>query len=162
MPGFFVSFDLRPIIYFLAVMKEILKYSNCFICGEKNIHGVKARFFYDGEKAFTEVEASEKFEGYRGIYHGGVVASLLDEVMIKAILALDVFAVTREMTVKYLKPVRVGDKLKFSGKVIKTKGRLFMTEGEVSDDSGNIYASASGKYIEAKDDLRETLLKSTD
>ena len=47
-------------------MKEVLKYANCFVCGDENHHGLKARFFYDGEKATTEVTASPEFEGYRG------------------------------------------------------------------------------------------------
>lgn len=141
-------------------MKEILRYSNCFVCGEKNIHGLNAKFYYDGEKAFTEIIASDKFEGYRNIFHGGVIASLLDEVMIKAILANGIYAVTREMTIKYLSPVKIGDKLLFSGKILKSKGRLIITEGEVSDQSGNQYAVSSGKYIKADDSLKQTLLKS--
>ena len=75
-------------------MKEVLKYSHCFVCGEKNDSGLKARFYYDGKQAASEVYAREQFEGYRGIYHGGIVSTLLDEVMIEAILALDRYAVT--------------------------------------------------------------------
>lgn len=143
-------------------MKEILRYSNCFVCGENNIGGLKAKFYYDGEKAFTEIKASEHFEGYKGIYHGGVISSLLDEVMIKAILAEDVFAVTKEMTIKYIRPVKIGDDLIFTGQKIKNKGRVYFTEGAVKDKKGEIYASATGKYIKADDSLKAQLLKSKD
>lgn len=144
-------------------MKEILRYKNCFVCGEKNIGGLQAKFFYDGEKAFTDVLATDKFEGYHEIYHGGVIASLLDEVMIKALLAENIFAVTAELTIKYKLPVRIGTKLKFTGKLINQKGgKLFFTEGELIDDDGTLYASASAKYVKASDTLKAQLMKSID
>lgn len=143
-------------------MKEIVRYPHCFVCGEKNIHGLNAKFYHDGEKAFTEVTASEKFEGYRGIYHGGVISSLLDEVMIKAILAEDIFVVTAEMTIKYKRPVLIGEKLILIGKISDNKGKVYFTEGEVRDDKGTIYAVATGKYIRANDDLKAQLMKSLD
>ncbi|MBU8934196.1 MAG: PaaI family thioesterase [candidate division Zixibacteria bacterium] len=143
-------------------MKEVAKYSHCFVCGDKNPDGLGARFFYDGSQVVTRVKATEQFEGYRGIYHGGLIATLLDEVMIKAVLAIDRFAVTAEMTVRFIQPVRVGDELTFSGRVVKSKGRVFLTEGEVRNDADEIYATATGKYIEAGEGLREDLMKSID
>jgi len=143
-------------------MKEILKYPGCFVCGDKNITGLKARFFLEGNQAVTEVSALEQFEGYRGIYHGGVLSALLDEVMIKAILALGRFPVTAEMTVRFLKPVRTGEKIKLFGKVAKCKGRMFLTEGRATGDSGQVVATASGKYIEADPDLKQTLINSVE
>ena len=147
---------------YLGLMKEVLKYANCFVCGDKNESGLQAKFYYDGEKAFTEIAAIESFEGYKGIYHGGVISSLLDEVMIKAILAEDIFAVTVEMTVKYIQPVKVDTQMKIEGYVTKGKGRIFFTEGKVVDSEGNVYATATGKYIKANDDLKAQLMKSKD
>lgn len=144
----------------LARMKEIVKYPHCFVCGDQNDHGLNAKFFYDGEKAVTELIADKSFEGYRGVYHGGIIAALLDEVMIKAILAQDVIAVTVELSVRYLVPVRIGDKLTFTGRILRTKGRLYVTEGEVRGDDSTIYATADGKYIEARADLKATLEES--
>ena len=143
-------------------MKEIVKYSGCFICGGENDHGVKARFFFDGEKAVSEVTADEIFEGYRGIYHGGVISALLDEVMIKAILAQDVYAVTAEITVKFIRPVKTGERVKLTGKVTANKGRLYFTEGQAVDPEGKPFATATGKYIEARPDLKKILVQSID
>jgi uncharacterized protein (TIGR00369 family) len=143
-------------------MKEILKYSGCFVCGEKNIHGLKARFFYNGEEAYTEIETARQFEGYRDIYHGGIISTILDEVMIKAILAVDRYAVTAEMTIRFNQPVPIDKKLRFTGRVIKNKGRIFLTEGDVTDAEGNLYASATGKYVEADESMKQQLLQSID
>lgn len=141
-------------------MKEVLKYSNCFVCGDHNHHGLKAKFYYDGEKAVTEITAREDFEGYRGIFHGGVISSLLDEVMIKAILAEEKYAVTVELTVRYFLPVRVGEKVRFVGKVTRQKGRVTFTEGEATGAEGQVFATATAKYVEAGADLKDQLMKS--
>lgn len=143
-------------------MKEVMKYSGCFVCGEKNIHGLKARFFFDGEEAYTEIETDRQFEGYRDIFHGGIISTILDEVMIKAILAIEKYAVTAEMTVRFHRPVPIDKKLRFTGRVTKNRGRIFLTEGGVIDTDGNVYATAAGKYIEADDAMKQQLLQSID
>jgi uncharacterized protein (TIGR00369 family) len=141
-------------------MQEIIRYPNCFVCGENNSHGLKARFFWNGKEAVTEVTATEAFEGYRGIFHGGVIGSLLDEVMIKAILAQGIFVVTAEMTVRFHEPARVGEKLTFVGKIKHQRGRVWVTEGTACRADGTVIASSTGKYVEAREDLREELTRS--
>ncbi len=141
-------------------MKEVLKYTNCFVCGDENNHGLQAKFFFDGDCATTEIVASDHFEGYRGIYHGGVISSLLDEVMIKAILAHEKYAVTVEMTIRYLAPVRVGERVKFTGRVVKTRGKVTFTEGAATGEDGQTFATATGKYVEADPGLKAELMKS--
>jgi uncharacterized protein (TIGR00369 family) len=143
-------------------MKEVVKYSGCFVCGDKNENGLKARFYFDGEQAVTEVVALEQFEGYRGIYHGGIISTLLDEVMIKTILAQDKHAMTAEITVRFLQPIRTGDKITFTGKVTKSKGRVFFTEGKATDKDGQILATATGRYVEADAKLKAALMNSVE
>ncbi|MCX6826454.1 MAG: PaaI family thioesterase [candidate division Zixibacteria bacterium] len=147
-------------------MKEIAKYDGCFVCGHENEYGLKARFFFSDGKAVTECTAQRHFEGYRGIYHGGVMAALLDEVMIKALLAKDIFAMTVELTVKFHKAVAIGQKLHLEGCLEHQKGRLFLTVGEArlacrpsKLDAGEIVASASGKYLQVKEDMKVKLMQ---
>ena len=143
-------------------MFEVKKYSRCFICGDLNDHGLKARFYYDGEKATTEVIADRLFEGYSGIYHGGIISALLDEVMIKAILAREIFVMTVELTVRFHRPVKVGERITFNGWVVRDHGRLYLTEGEALAADGTPFATASGKYVEAKSDMKDALERSVD
>lgn len=143
-------------------MKEVVRYRRCFVCGEENLHGLNAKFLWDGHQAYTEIVATDAFEGYRGIYHGGITAALLDEVMVKAILASGIYAFTAELTIRYKKPVRVGDKIRFVGRIVSRKGRLLETEGEAIGEDGNPVALAKGSYIEARTDLKENLSNSVD
>lgn len=142
-------------------MDEVVKYSGCFVCGDQNPVGLNARFHYDGEKAVSEVIADRRYEGYRDILHGGIISTMLDEVMIKAILAEDIYAVTAEMTVRFLAPVHTGDRLVFTGWVSNHKGRMYFTEGEARVGNKPV-ATAQAKYLEARPELQKLLKESID
>ncbi len=142
-------------------MKEIAAYTGCFICGQKSRVGLKARFFFDGEKAFCDITADEEYAGYKDIFHGGIVAALLDEVMIKALLAEEIFSVTAEFTVRLKKPIYTGDRLRFEGWKTNQRGAVYFTEGMAVNQDGAVVAEATGRYIRPKtglgDKLRESL-----
>ena len=141
-------------------MKEIAKYSGCFVCGQQNEIGLRARFFWDGEKAVTDIKAEEIYAGYKNIFHGGIVATMLDEIMIKALLAEDIFAVTAEMTVRFKRPVYTGDELHFEGWKTGNKGVVYFTEGKTVNQDGEVVAEATGKYVKPKSELSKKLLDS--
>lgn len=141
-------------------MTEIIKYSGCFVCGDKNPDGLRIRFFSDGDDAVAEYTTEPKFQGFKGVYHGGLVSTLLDEIMAKAVLARRRYAMTVEMSVRFKKAVMVGQKLRLAGRITRERGRVFETEGEIVGDDGEIYATATGKYLEATSSMRATLLES--
>ena len=143
-------------------MKEVAKYSKCFVCGDKNEIGLQVKFFADETHAIGEYTAQEQFQGYHGILHGGITASLLDEIMIKAVYALDVVAVTAEMTVRYKKPVKTGDRLTLTGKVLAKRGRFFSTSGEARRADGELVATATGKYLVVSADFQAELEQNLD
>jgi uncharacterized protein (TIGR00369 family) len=143
-------------------MKEIVRYPHCFVCGEQNPSGLQAKFFEHEGVATAEVVADSSFEGYKGIYHGGIISALLDEVMIKAVLAQGIYAVTAELTIRFHRPVTIGEKLKFRGKIVSRRLRLFSTKGEALGSDGTLCATATGKYVEAGKDLRPRLVQSTE
>ncbi|UCD18181.1 MAG: PaaI family thioesterase [Candidatus Zixiibacteriota bacterium] len=141
-------------------MKEIARYSGCFVCGDQNEFGLHARFYFKDNRAFTECVASRRFEGYHDIYHGGITATLMDEVMIKALLAKNIFALTVELTVKFHKAVYINQTLRFEGWMEKRRGRLFITHGEARNEQGDLVATAAGKYLQAGSKMQEKLQES--
>jgi len=142
-------------------MREVAKYRNCFVCGDDNACGLRAKFYVTNDgSVVSEITAGEMHQGYKDVLHGGIVSAMLDEVMIKAVLAKDIFAVTAEMTVKFKKPVYTGQKIKFVGRIIEEKRRITRTEGTATNEDGVEIASATATYIEAKGDLKEILTDS--
>lgn len=141
-------------------MSEIVRYSGCFVCGDKNPDGLQLKFFTDGDEAVSECVADPKFQGYRGIYHGGLVSTLLDEIMAKAVLAKKRYAMTVEMNVRFKKAITVGEQLCLRARVTTERGRLLETAGEITSSDGTVLASATGKYLEASGSAKERLLES--
>jgi uncharacterized protein (TIGR00369 family) len=141
-------------------MELIKRYSNCFVCGDRNESGLKVDFFYDQGISKAEFIADERFQGYKNILHGGIISALLDEVMIKAVIAEDLLVVTAEIEVKFLKPVKIGEKLFLEGKVVKEKGKIFKTEGVVRNLSGETVATGKGKFFKITEEMQKILEES--
>ena len=141
-------------------MKEIMRYPGCFVCGDKNEIGLRARFFWDGDKAVCDIAAQELYAGYKDIFHGGILSALLDEIMVKALLAQGIPSVTAEMTVRFRLPVFCGDRLHLEGRSTGHKGTVFFTEGAAVNQKGEVVATATGKYVRPKQELGDKLLES--
>lgn len=132
-------------------MQEIIRNNVCFVCGDDNPEGLHIRFFADGDEAIAEYQPSGKYQGYQGILHGGLTATLLDEIMAKAVLSKQRFAMTVELNVRFKKAIPIGETLRLVGRVTREQGRILETAGEVIGADGQIYAAATGKYLEAAD-----------
>jgi acyl-coenzyme A thioesterase PaaI-like protein len=149
-------------------MKEVIKYSQCFVCGEENESGLKVKFFYENGKVKAEYIASNKFQGYKDILHGGIISALLDEVMIKTVLAKGVLAVTCEMSIEFKQPRhRRGEKLLLEGEIVSARGgsaygredreKIFWTKGKVTKTDNTLVALGTGKYVKINEKLRKLL-----
>ena len=141
-------------------MELIRRYSNCFVCGNKNECGLKVDFFYDKGVSRAEYVAEEKFQGYKDILHGGIISTLLDEVMIKAVIAKGILVVTTEIEVKFMKPVKIGEKLLLEGKVTGEQKKIFIAEGTVSNSTGEIVAAGKGRFFKVTKEMKENLEQS--
>jgi uncharacterized protein (TIGR00369 family) len=133
--------------------KEFRDDRACFACGEKNPVGLKLRLRTDaarGESA-AEVTFEERFQGWAGIVHGGLVATVLDEAMIYAAGAKGLKTVTGEMTVRYIKPVSTGVAYTLKGRFIEDKGKIVLAESELVDAQGTQVARASGKLFKVRE-----------
>jgi len=140
---------------------EIVSDSRCFVCGLANRHGLQVRFFKHGtDTARATCDPALTFMGYEGLLHGGVSAALLDEIMIKAVLASGRLVVTGRMSIQYRKPVSLGSRLHLRGQIVGRKGRLFHTQGSLFRESEKPLVTATGTYVEVTGPDRERLLQS--
>ncbi|MDL2292236.1 PaaI family thioesterase [Acholeplasma sp. OttesenSCG-928-E16] len=133
--------------------KVIRKQNNadmCIVCGTDNPFSLKANF-YDVEGYFVVgiVNAKNIHQSYPGRMHGGIITSLLDEAIGRAVQSFDpsLWAVTIELTTKYIKPVPLNSNLYVVGKLDTNPKRIFSGTGYISDEEGNILARATGKYM---------------
>lgn len=138
-------------------MKAIQRYGNCFVCGDNNDIGLKLDFYEKDGKARAEFTPTKNFEGYKDILHGGILSTLLDEVMIKSILAKKILTVTSQIEVKFKKPAVIGEKLIIEGGITAERGRLIFTEGKVFREDGTVVAEAKGKFFRTEGRIKKQL-----
>jgi uncharacterized protein (TIGR00369 family) len=121
----------------------------CFVCGKNNQDGLRLEFRTDGERGEAEAEIAfpERFQGWEHIVHGGLLAAVLDEAMIKAAWTRGLRSVTGEITVRYVKPVRVGEHYRLIGRVTGSRGKIVLAEGELVGRDGEAAARATGKLF---------------
>ncbi|UCC40901.1 MAG: PaaI family thioesterase [Candidatus Aminicenantes bacterium] len=143
-------------------MELIQRYSKCFVCGDKNDMCLKVDFFHDGEKARAEYHPTPRFEGYKEILHGGIISALLDEVMIKAIIAKGIFSLTSRIDIRFKNFARIGEKLLLEGRIKEDRRRLILAEGKAFKQEGEVIAAARGTYFRVKGQIKEQLERSID
>lgn len=135
-------------------MNWLPTYKNCFVCGQESPVGLKSRFETDGEKVWTEFQADPRYEGYKGVIHGGIITALLDETMGKAICAgYNTLAMTGKLEIRFRRETRVGLKLLVEGWVTGCKGKFYETKGIVRDETGEVLAEAKGMFIAIPPDI---------
>ncbi|MCH9030680.1 MAG: PaaI family thioesterase [candidate division Zixibacteria bacterium] len=138
--------------------QEVVVYPKCFVCGDENPRGLKLRFFWDGAVCQTSFLVEPDNVGYENTLHGGIIASIIDEVMIKAILAKGQIALTAELNLKYRAPASIGENLVFIGKIDKENRRVISASGFAENSSGRTIATATGKYVLIRDSARRKSL----
>ncbi len=122
---------------------------SCFVCGENNPHGLHLRSTLQADGRVTLTHRTREFElGYSNIVHGGIAATLLDEVMTwSSIINAHRPCVAAEMIFRLKNPVTVGMRLRVAGWVTHNRRRVLLTEGVISDDDDRVLVAASGKYV---------------
>lgn len=121
----------------------------CFVCGSKNGCGLKVRFYTYGDgEAHTDFTPRDELCGYTGVVHGGIMATVLDEILGWGVsLGIGRFTVTGELTVRYVRPVVANRAYHVRARAIEDKGRYWVSEGEVIDADGTVCVKARGKFF---------------
>ena len=120
----------------------------CFACGPGNDCGLKMTFFTDETAVYSWLSPAGHHRGWDRLVHGGITATVLDEIMSwAAIYLLKKVILTKQMTVTFLRPVTVGTNLRAEGRVQdNSHPREALMEGLLYDDGDRLCARAEGRY----------------
>jgi uncharacterized protein (TIGR00369 family) len=135
----------------MSIWKEIAEQQDpndvpmCFACGRDNAIGLKLEVRRDGDAVRTEFTPGEQYQGWPGVVHGGIICTMLDEVLGYAAGFQGLYAVTARMDVQYRKPAMVGKRLLLSAKVTSVSGRDVRSEGQIRDEDGTLVAEAQAE-----------------
>jgi uncharacterized protein (TIGR00369 family) len=130
-------------------MDDVIEPDNCcFCCGKDNARGLRMSITHPGTgMAESTLEVPEWFSGWKSVTHGGLLATLLDEIMAHACMGTARTAVTGEITVRYKKPVQTGARIRAVGRMKETRGRIIVTEGWIYGADGEVAAEATARFV---------------
>ena len=131
---------------------------HCFACGTLNEHGLGLVLHVEPQRAWVDFELDRRFEGWDDIAHGGIICTILDEVMVWALAAEDNWGVTARMQVDFRRPVKIGQPVRAEGWTTRVRRRIIDTAARIVDPSdGTVLASATGVYVAADEDRKRQL-----
>lgn len=142
------------------IRKESLKHlpnrsdSMCFGCSPANPAGLRLEFFTDEESIFSWVTVPGHLSGWKNLVHGGIISTILDEVMGRLVIyRMKRLAMTKSMTVDFLKPILIDSELRAEGRLIEIKSeREVLTEGLLFSEAGQLCAKSRGTFAFFKPD----------
>lgn len=121
----------------------------CFVCGEDNPNGLHLDFQTDGRRASATWTTGAGWESYKGVIHGGIISSILDEAMSKAIISGGDEAFTADLRIRFRNKVCVKDVVLVSGWVVRAEKRKILAEASLTSQDGEERAHAWGVFLTA-------------
>ena len=133
-------------------MKPLPHTRSCFVCGESNPFGLQLRFETDGRLVRTRFVPRAEHIGFKGVVHGGLIATVLDEIMVWACaVPTRQFAYCAELSVRFLQPLAPGAEVIVTGElVVNRKGRIYEAKAAARNAANLTLAEATGKYLPIK------------
>jgi acyl-coenzyme A thioesterase PaaI-like protein len=121
--------------------------SACVVCGAENQTGLHLSFRCSAAEVTAEWTPTDAWESFQGVIHGGIITTVLDEAMSKAIIARHCEALTVEIRVRFRRQVSPGDALRIRGWVVEKRKRRILAEAVLATAAGDEYAHAWATFL---------------
>lgn len=124
-------------------------YQACFGCGARNDSGLQLVFHREGEEIWAEHTPDERFQGFPGVLHGGVIATMLDETLSRAAVFAGKWMMTARLDIRYRRAAPVGRPLRVTARPTQVRARMVSARGEVrlADEPDIVLAEAEGVFL---------------
>ena len=128
---------------------KLIDDNKCFACGRENPDGLNLQFSYssDGERVETTFIPDTRYQGWGGIVHGGIIVTLLDEVMAKTAVKKGFNVLTGEITAKFKNTAKVLEPLRCEAEIVAVKKKVLYARASAYKENGTIVAQATSKMF---------------
>ncbi|MFX0070171.1 MAG: PaaI family thioesterase [Candidatus Hermodarchaeota archaeon] len=121
---------------------------NCFGCSPKNQYGLKLQIRLTDNGCISYAKVPDQYCGFDGIVHGGIIATLLDEISAWTLIIRTLkLGVTQKATVKYYKPVPVNTSVIVEGFLANVNEYTAKTRSYIKDLDGKVLAECSSNWL---------------
>ncbi len=122
--------------------------NGCFVCGPNNPAGLGVNFRLEGELCVAQFTPAKEHMGYDNVTHGGIMFSLLDDVMANCLWLQGIACFTGRAEIRYREQLPIGTPVQLEGRCLKRKGRLAQMQGRiVRVDSGAVVAETTASFM---------------
>ncbi len=134
----------------LELMQQLSQevHSRCFACGDNCNEGLGLRFNIENDKVASIFKIDKKYQGYNGIVHGGITASILDCAMVHCLFALGIKALTIELTTKYRHAIEIEVETEVNAWLVSESHGLYSLKAQICQGN-KTKAEATGRFYRA-------------
>lgn len=121
----------------------------CFACGRNNDKGLHLEFSLNRREKLVETTfvPLDVHQGWQGVVHGGIIATLMDEAMAKLVQLLGFRALTASLDVRFKEVARTGEPLRVRAEVAKLSKKLIYAKAVAGRADGGVVAEAQAKLM---------------
>ena len=127
----------------------------CFGCSQANHAGLRLTFEESANHLHAEWEPTPGYQGYINVIHGGIIATLLDEIGAWCVyVKAGTSAVTSVLTVRYLKPVYISKgKVTLDAEIVSRDEKSARLHCRLFDGDGKQCSEAEIDYFLYPEDI---------
>lgn len=144
-------------------LNDTTDYQRCFACGQRNPYGLQLIFHQEEESIVTDFTPREEHQGFPGVIHGGIVATLMDEALSRTTLLSNnpAWSMTGRLEVRYRQYVPYGKTLRIRAHLEKQRGRMLQATGTLTpaDDERTVLAEAQGTFMTLSEEMQSQIMK---
>ena len=122
---------------------------SCFGCSPANPSGLQMEFFKEGDELVCKWDPGEHFQGFHNILHGGVQATMMDEIASWVVFVmLDTAGVTYQLNTRFRKPVLISKgTITVRATLVRQEKRIAEIEARLYDGEDTLCAESQANYF---------------
>lgn len=138
-------------------LNDLSAYQGCFGCGYRNNVGLRLVFRMEGDIVVTEFTPDERFQGFPGVVHGGILSTLLDEALSRTASAEGRWMMTGRLEVRFRRAAEIGRTYRITAHALSSRRRMIQAAGEIrlADEPATVVAEAEGTFLPIPERYRE-------
>jgi acyl-coenzyme A thioesterase PaaI-like protein len=138
-------------------------YQRCYACGQKNPFGLQMTFRMEGETIVSDFQPREEHQGFPGVIHGGIIATLFDEALNRCSMLAQVpaWSMTGRLEVRYRQYVPYGPLLRLRVGLTNERKRMIQASGKLTlaEDENVLFADAQGSFMTLTEEQLDEVMR---